>query len=82
MIWLSMRGLIWIEVIAWTVPTASTTTGIALRSAVATTTGTAPPGLRRPRRPCGWAWAAGLPWACSAALADVPMPNWRAISPR
>ena len=76
MIWLSRRGLIWIEAMACTVPTASTTTGIAFFWIAVTTTGTAPPGLARPRRPGGCAMAAGLlPLASSAALADAPNPR-------
>ena len=77
MIWLSMRGLICTDAIDCTVPTASTTTGIGFLATVVTTTGTAPAGLARPRRPCGWACAAGL--ADSAALAVVPMPSCWAI---
>ena len=74
MIWLSIRGLIWMEAMAWTVPTASITTDIGFLPTVVTTTGTLPPGLARPRRPCGWAPAAGLAWL-SAALAAEPMPT-------
>ena len=82
MIWLSRRGLIWTEEIDCTVPTASTMIGIALGATVVTTTGTGPPGLARPRRPCGCAMAAGLAEPFSAALADAPKPSRWATSPR
>ena len=82
MIWLSVRGLIWMEAIAWTVPTASTMTGMDFWAILATTTGIGPPGLARPRRPGGCAMAAGLlPWGCSAALA-APNPRRWATSSR
>ena len=83
MIWLSTRDLIWIEAMACTVPTASITIGIGFLSTLVTTTGTAPPGFNRPRRPCGCAEAAGLaapPF--SAALADAPKPSFCATSSR
>src|SRR5882757_4251938 len=70
------------EAIACTVPTASTTTGIAFFPIVVTTTGTAPPGLARPRRPCGCAMAAGLAEPFSAALAAAPKPSLWATSSR
>src|SRR4051812_37782327 len=81
MIWLSRRGLIWIEAIAWTVPTASMTIGIDFGAIEVVTTGTGPAGLARPRRPCGCADAAGLA-PCSAALAGAPRPSFCATSER
>ena len=83
MIWLSMRDLSWIEAIACTVPTASTTIGIGFLSTLVATTGTGPPGFSRPRRPCGCAEAAGLaapPF--SAALAAAAQPSFCATSSR
>jgi hypothetical protein len=82
MIWLSRRDFSWTEEIDCTVPTASMMIGMALGSTGVTTTGTAPAGLARPRRPCGWAMAAGLAEPFSAALADVPQPSRWATSSR
>ena len=72
-----MRDLSWIEAIACTVPTASTMIGIDFGATTVATTGIGPPGLARPRRPCGWAAAAGLD-AFSAAEAGTPKPSFAA----
>ncbi len=80
MIWLSSRDLIWMEAMACTVPTASITIGSGFLTTLVTTTGTGPPGLARPRRPCGCAEAAG-PAELSAALAGAPNPSlWATVS--